>query len=258
MKKTALITGASSGIGLELARECARNGHDLVLAARSGDKLVQLAQELREGHGIEVQTIATDLSVLGNCDQLYGQLKETGVEVEYLINNAGFGDYGPFVERDAERQQQMIALNIAALTKLTRLFVPDMIARRKGYVLNVASTAAFQPGPMMAVYFATKAYVLHFSEALANELQGAGIGVTALCPGSTESEFAKVAQAERSLIFTMRTLPTSADVARYGYGAMIKKKRVAIHGALNKVLAGTVRFTPRRLVTAITRRMMAD
>ena len=168
MQKTALITVASSGIGLELARECARHGHDLVLVARSGDKLEQLAQQLRAEHGIEVQTLAADLSILNNCDQLYGQLKETGVEVEYLVNNAGFGDYGPFVERDDERQQQMIALNIAALTQLTRLFVPDMIARRRGYVLNVASTAAFQPGPMMAVYFATKAYVLHFSEAIAN------------------------------------------------------------------------------------------
>lgn len=258
MQKTALITGASSGIGLELARECARHGHDLVLVARSGDKLVELARELREDHGVEVQTVASDLSVLGNCDQLYGQLKETGVEVEYLINNAGFGDYGPFVEGDDDRQQQMIALNIAALTKLTRLYLPDMIAQRKGYVLNVASTAAFQPGPMMAVYFATKAYVLHFSEAIGNELQGTGISVTALCPGSTESAFAKVANAERSLIFNMRTLPTSAVVASYGYKAMMRKKRVAIHGALNKMLAETVRLTPRALVTAITRRMMAD
>jgi hypothetical protein len=258
MQKVALITGASSGIGLELARECARHGHDLVLVARRADKLQQLADELKGEHGIEVQVLVADLSKLDNCDQIYGQLKETGVEVEYLLNNAGFGDYGSFADGDGERQMQMIQLNIAALTRLTRLYLPDMQARRRGYVLNVASTAAFQPGPMLAVYFASKAYVLHFSEAIANELQGTGVSVTALCPGATASEFAQVANAERSLLFNVRKLPTSATVARYGYRAMIKKRRVAVHGLLNKLLSQSVRLAPRRLTTAIARRMMAD
>ncbi len=258
MQNVALITGASSGIGLELARECARHGHDLVLVARRANKLEQLAAELKGEHGIEVQVLAADLSVLSNCDQIYGQLKETGIEVEYLLNNAGFGDYGSFADGDGERQMQMIQLNVAALTRLTRLYVPDMQAQRKGYVLNVASTAAFQPGPMLAVYFASKAYVLHFSEAIANELQGTGVSVTALCPGATQSEFAQVANAERSLLFNFRKLPTSAAVARYGYRAMIKKRRVAVHGLFNKLLSQSVRLSPRRLTTAIARRMMAD
>ncbi len=258
MHRTALITGASSGIGLELAREFARHGHDLVLVARRAERLEEIATALRSDHGVEVCALAYDLSVLDNGCALHGVLTERGIQIDYLINNAGFGSYGPFVEGDAARQQEMIALNIAALTQLTRLFVPDMVARRSGCVLNVASTAAFQPGPMMAIYFATKAYVLHFSEAIANELRGTGVSVTALCPGSTESDFARTANAERSLIFTMRTLPSSADVARYGYRAAHKKKRVAVHGVLNKALVQLVRFTPRRLVAAIARRMMAD
>lgn len=256
MPGTVLITGASSGIGLELARECARHGHDLVLVARRADRLEEAAAELRER--VQVEVVVSDLSQLNACQALYDRLAEREIAVDYLVNNAGFGLYGPFVEGDADRQQEMIALNIAALTQLTRLFAADMRARRRGHVLNVASTAAFQPGPMMAVYFATKAYVLHFSEAIDNELKGTGVGVTALCPGSTESEFAETAQADRSLIFTMRTLPTSADVARYGYRVMMGKKRVAVHGLLNKFLVQTVRLTPRNLVTAIARRMMAD
>lgn len=258
MGRTALITGASSGIGLELAREFARHGHDLVLVARRAERLEEIATSLRSEHGVEVCVLAFDLSVLENGRALHGVLAERGIQVDYLINNAGFGSYGPFVDGDSDRQQEMIALNIAALTQLTRLFVPAMVARRSGCVLNVASTAAFQPGPMMAVYFATKAYVLHFSEAIANELKDTGVSVTALCPGSTESEFASSANAERSLIFTMRTLPSSAAVARYGYRAVHKQKRVAVHGALNRLLVQLVRFTPRALVTAIARRMMAD
>ncbi|MEC8137374.1 MAG: SDR family oxidoreductase [Pseudomonadota bacterium] len=256
MPGTVLITGASSGIGLELARECTRHGHGLVLVARRADRLEEAAAELRER--VQVEVVVSDLSERNACQALYDRLDEREIEVDYLVNNAGFGLYGPFVEGDAARQQEMIALMIAALTQLTRLFAADMRARRRGRVLNVASTAAFQPGPMMAVYFATKAYVLHFSEAIDNELKGTGVRVTALCPGSTESEFAETAQADRSLIFTMRTLPTSADVARYGYRVMRGKKRVAIHGLLNKFLVQAVRLTPRSLVTAIARRMMAD
>jgi short-subunit dehydrogenase len=258
MQRTVLITGASSGIGLELARECAQHGHDLVLVARRAERLEELAATLRSDHGVEVCVLVYDLSVLSNAQALYDVLAERGIQIEYLINNAGFGTYGPFVESDAIRQQEMIALNIAALTQLTRLFAADMVTRRFGRVLNVASTAAFQPGPMLAVYFATKAYVLHFSEAIDNELGGTGVRVTALCPGSTESEFAQTAQADRSLIFTMRRLPTSADVARFGYRAMIGKKRVAIHGLLNKFLVQLVRVMPRTFVTAVARRMMAD
>ncbi len=258
MKKTALVTGASSGIGLELARECASNGHDLVVVARRKDRLQAFAETILNDFDVEVNVIVKDLSTDGSRKNLFDQLESQGIEINYLINNAGFGDYGPFVDSDLNRQIEMINLNVVALTELTRLFLPGMVNRGQGAILNVASTAAFQAGPMMSVYFATKAFVLHFSEAVANEVYATGVRVVALCPGTTESEFADTAQAERSLMFNMRKLPTSKQVARYGYVSMVKGKRVAVHGLLNKVLTFFVRLVPRRVVTAIARQMTAD
>lgn len=258
MKKTTLVTGASSGIGLELARECAANGHDLVIVARREERLEDFAKTVRKEFDVNVNIVVMDLSVDGSRKNLFDQVKSQNIEIDYLINNAGFGDYGPFVDSNLDRQIEMVNLNVMALTELTRLFLPDMVGRRQGAILNVASTAAFQAGPMMSVYFATKAFVLHFSEAVANEVHQTGVRVVALCPGTTESEFADIAQAERSLMFNMRKLPTSKQVARYGYVSMIKGKRVAVHGLLNKILIFSVRLVPRKVVTAIARRMTAD
>jgi hypothetical protein len=258
VKKTTLVTGASSGIGLELARECAANGHDLVIVARREERLEDFAKTVRKEFDVNVNIVVMDLSVDGSRKNLFDQVKSQNIEIDYLINNAGFGDYGPFVDSNLDRQIEMVNLNVMALTELTRLFLPDMVGRRQGAILNVASTAAFQAGPMMSVYFATKAFVLHFSEAVANEVHQTGVRVVALCPGTTESEFADIAQAERSLMFNMRKLPTSKQVARYGYVSMIKGKRVAVHGLLNKILIFSVRLVPRKVVTAIARRMTAD
>jgi short-subunit dehydrogenase len=258
MKKTALVTGASSGIGLELARECASNGHDLVVIARSQDRLHDFAETIMNDFDVKINVIVMDLSIDGSRKKLFEQIESQGIEIDYLINDAGFGDYGPFVDSDLNRQIEMINLNVIALTELTRLFLPSMVERGQGAILNVASTAAFQAGPMMSVYFATKAFVLHFSEAVANEVHERGVRVVALCPGTTESEFADTAQAERSLMFNMRKLPTSKQVARYGYVSMVKGKRVAVHGLLNKILTFSVRLVPRRVVTAIARHMTAD
>ena len=258
LKNTTLVTGASSGIGLELARECAVNGHDLVIAARRQQRLEDFAKIIRKEFSVNVYIFAIDLSVAGSRKKLFDQIKALDIQVDYLINNAGFGDYGPFKDSDLDRQIEMINLNIVALTELTHMFLPDMVERRAGAILNVASTAAFQAGPMMSVYFATKAFVLHFSEAIANELYETGVRVVALCPGTTESEFADIAQAERSLMFNMRRLPTSEQVARFGYVSMVRGKRVAVHGFLNKILTFAVRLVPRRIVTAIARRMTAD
>ena len=250
---TALITGASSGIGLELARVFAADGIDVILSARSEDKLNALAKEVSEAHGVKAEVIVADLSVPGEAQSVYDRVKENRWEVDYLVNNAGFGVYGVFAETDWTVEADMLNVNIVALTHLTKLFLPNFIAKGQGRILNVASTAAFQPGPMMAMYFASKAYVLSFSEAIATELAGTGVTVTALCPGATETRFQSAAGATGSRLFEMRKLPAGADVAKYGYSAMQKGKRVAVHGVMNKVLAQANRFAPRRLSTAITR-----
>lgn len=250
---TALITGASSGIGLALARVVAADGIDVILSARSEDKLHALAKEIREKYRVKAEVIATDLALPGEAEKIYDRVVKIGWQVDYLVNNAGFGVYGGFVETDWMAEAAMLQVNIVALTELTKLFLPDMIARGRGKILNVASTAAFQPGPMMAAYFATKAYVLSFSEAIARELMGTGVSVTALCPGATKTGFQCAAGATGSRIFDSRKLPTGADVATYGYKALQRQKRVAVHGTINKMLVYGVRFLPRRAVVAITK-----
>ncbi|MBY0426510.1 MAG: SDR family oxidoreductase [Cytophagales bacterium] len=257
MKRTALITGASSGIGMELAREFAKAKNNLVLVARSMDKLQTLAKELEGQYGVTVHLLSKDLSKYEAAKEAFDWTLNEGITIDYLVNNAGFGDFGFFVESNWEKQLQMINLNITTLTYLTRLYLPGMVQRKYGKILNVASTAAFQSGPTMSVYYATKAFVLHFSEAIANELEGTGVTVTALCPGATESGFQSAAAMEESNLVKGKKLPTSKEVAEYGFKAMMKGKVVAIHGLMNYLMANSVRFTPRPLVVKITR-MMQD
>lgn len=251
-RKTALITGASFGIGLELARIFAREGHNLVLVARSGDKLRQLAGELEKTHGARSLILAADLTEPGAPAYVFDQTTRSGI-VDVLVNNAGFGQYGFFAENDLEECLRQIQLNVTTLTHLTRLYLPEMIERKCGYILNVASTAAFQPGPLMAVYFATKAYVLHFSEALANELAGTGVIVTCLCPGATATEFHKRANATAMNLLQFGTMD-ARTVAEDGYRALMEGKPVVISGFKNWLIAQSVRFSPRRLATAIARK----
>ena len=250
-----LITGASGGIGLELAKEFAKNGINLVLVARSESKLQTLANFLELEYKVKAKVIAKDLSLIEEVEALYHQLKYEKIRIDYLVNNAGFGDYAFFHEADWNKLHEMINLNITALTRLSHLFVKDMVEIGFGRIMNVASTAAFQPGPMMAVYFATKSYVLFLSEAMASELEGKGVTVTALCPGATESGFQSAASMEESKMLKGKKLPTSAEVAVYGYKAMMEGEAVAIHGMLNYLLANSVRFSPRSMVVKLIKNL---
>ena len=255
--QTALITGASGGIGRALAHAFAARHHPLVLVARRADELHALAETLRAAHGVRAEVVATDLTQPHAVDQLCTRLDELGVAVTYLVNNAGLGDFGPFDQSDWARQAAMIDLNVRALTHLTHRLLPPMVARGHGRVLQLASTAAFQPGPLMSVYFATKAYVLSFAEATAEELRGTGVTVTALCPGPTASGFQEVSGQEASALVKNKRLPTAGQVADYGYRALMRGRRVAIYGTGNALLATAVRFVPRRVVTALVRRLSA-
>lgn len=251
----AVITGASTGIGRELAYLCARQGYDVVLIARSQDALEKLAGEINASTGRAARFIAKDLSRLSAPDEVFEQVNAAAAApVDILINNAGFGLMGKFWELDATQQVEMINLNITALTHLTRLFLPAMIARRNGRVLNVASTAAFQPGPLMTVYYASKAYVVSFSEALHNECRDSGVTVTALCPGPTKTEFQKRAGAESTKLFESGRVMDAATVARAGFNAMKAGKSMAIPGRMNAAMAFLTRFAPLQLTASMARR----
>ena len=251
----ALVTGATSGLGYELALLLARNGHPLVVVARRQADLDRVAGELRDRHSVPVETIVADLARPEAVETIVAELERRRVAVEILINNAGFASYGPFAESNPSREVDMIQVNVVALTHLTRLLLPGMLARRRGRILNVASTAAFEPGPLMAVYYATKAYVLSFSEAIASELRGSGVTVTALCPGPTATGFQRRAAMEDSKLVSGRTLMDARTVAEAGYAAMLAGKTVVIPGWRNWLMAEAVRFAPRNLTTAIVRRM---
>ncbi|HKS22132.1 MAG TPA: SDR family oxidoreductase [Thermoanaerobaculia bacterium] len=252
MKETALITGASSGIGLDLARLFAKDGHDVVLVARSEGRLREIAAELERDCGIKAHVIAADLAQPDAPRKLVDALP---CAIDILVNNAGFGITGPFVTTDLAKELEMIQVNVVALTALTKLLLPPMVARRRGRVLNVASTAAFQPGPLMAVYYATKAYVLSFSEAIADELRDSGVTVTALCPGPTSTGFADAAGMTKTRLFNLAKPMDSAAVAREGYKAMQRGRRVVVTGMKNKLLTQSIRVSPRRMVTAVVRKL---
>src|SRR5215469_1708680 len=248
---TVLITGASGGIGYELAKLFARNHHNLVLVARSGDKLTEVAAEF-ETFAVGVRTIPLDLAQPLAPKFLFDQLESSGTGIDILINNAGFGAYGEFARMPIEEILGQMQLNIAALTELTRLFLPAMVARHSGRIMNVASVAGFQPGPFMAVYYATKAYVISFCEAIANELQNSGVTVTCFCPGTTYTGFSKRAGVDKSRMFKMGAM--GADkVALDGYRAVMEGRTLAISGAHNWMVVQSTRFAPRKIVTAISR-----
>ncbi len=255
MNKIALITGGSGGIGYELARTAAADGYDLLLVARSADKLKEIAEEMTDNFRVNVQIITQDLSKPGAAQKVYDEASGMDGHVEILINNAGFATYGPFLETELEPELSMMQVNMVALTHLTKLFLPALVSRGSGKIMNVASTAAFQPGPLMAVYYATKAYVLSFSEALAEELSDSGVTVTALCPGPTETGFQSRADMEDSKLVSGRDIMSAEEVAQQGYKAMMDGRRVFIPGTMNKLMAASVRFTPRKMVTSIVKKM---
>jgi len=251
--QTVLITGASGGIGYELAKLFARDHYNLALVARSTDRLNSVAAELQAQYGVAVKAIALDLAALPAPKFLFDQLQREGIAVDVLVNNAGFGLFGEFAGRPEEEILGQIQLNITALTHLTRLFLPPMLERHSGKIMNVASTAAFQPGPLMAVYYATKAYVLSFSEALANEVAGSGVVVSCFCPGATDTNFQKRAGMENSRLFKKIGAMNVETVARDGYKGLMAGRTVVFSGLQNRLVAESVRFAPRKLVTAVSR-----
>jgi uncharacterized protein len=255
----ALVTGASSGIGADLARELARHGHDVVLTARRAPELEALAAELR-ALGAAATVLPRNLSAPGAARELEREIESRGMQIDVLINNAGFGDVGPFVREDPDRIDAMLELNVVALTALTRAFLPGMVARRRGRVMLVSSTAAFQPGPNMATYCASKAYVLSLGEALARELRGTGVTLTTLCPGATHTGFAAESGAESLPLFASKLVPkmSSASVARAGYEAMMRGKPVLVTGIVNKVVAFSGRVFPRAVVFPVSHLLLGD
>ena len=243
--RIALVTGASAGLGVEFARQLSKRGHRLVLAARRKDRLEELAKELGNA-----RAVAIDLSQEGSAAQLLADVESHSESVDLLVNNAGFGLIGRFAELDAKRERQMIDLNVGTLTDLCRAVAPQMIARKSGGILNVASTAAFQPGPKMAVYFATKAFVLSLTEALHEELKPHGIAVTCLCPGPTSTEFGDVAGFGGNGMFD-KVAMDSPEVVKAGLEGLDKNKAVVVPGLVNKVGASSTRFAPRSVVRKI-------
>jgi uncharacterized protein len=254
--QTALITGASSGIGLELAKIFASDHHNLVLVARGADKLAKVADELQHQFGISAKAVALDLSAQAAPQFLFDQLQRERITIDSLVNNAGYAVFGEFTKNPAEEELGQIHLNITALTHLTKLFVQPMLERHSGKIMNVASTAGFQPGPLMAVYYATKAYVISFSEALANELKGTGVTVTCLCPGVTDTGFQGRAGTENTLLFRALRPMAAETVARDGYRGLMAGKTLVISGFRNWLLAESLRISPRKLVTAVSRKLL--
>lgn len=252
-REMVLVTGASTGIGLELARVFAREGHDLVISARSLEGLRPVQVELASRHHVAVHPYAADLSEAGGAERLVAAVQAAGLSPTVLVNNAGFGLFGRFAETALEREQQMVQVNIASLVTLTKLCLRDMLARGRGRILNVASVAGFVPGPYMSVYYASKAFVVSFSEAIAEELDGTGVSVTALCPGPTRSRFQETARMQRSRL-VLGTVMEAGPVAEDGYRGLMAGKRLVIPGVQNKIVPALVRFAPRRLVATVSRR----
>jgi uncharacterized protein len=257
MGKTALITGASSGIGYELAKYFAADGANLVLVARDAARLTQIARELQSAYAVSANVIPADLSRAEAPAEIHREAERSSLAIDYLVNNAGFGTLGAFADTDLKTELDMIQVNMVSLVHLTKLFLPGMRSRRSGGILNVASTAAFQPGPLMSIYYASKAFVLSFTEAIADELRGTGITVTALCPGPTATDFPRRAHIEN--IRLMKSSPmgmmTASEVARIGYRGFLKGKVIVIPGLMNKIVVQSVRISPRAAVRRITRKL---
>ncbi|MEW5958125.1 MAG: SDR family oxidoreductase [Chloroflexota bacterium] len=254
--KTTLITGASSGIGYELSKLFAQDGYNLVLVARNEQRLQQLAGELTAKFDVWVKVMAKDLAIACSPAEIFAELEAESIQLDILVNNAGFQVYGPFLENDLAKELQMLQVNLLSLTQLTKLFLPGMIARGNGKILNVGSTGSFVPGPLNAVYCASKAYVLSLSEAMAEELAGTGVTVTALCPGATITEFHKRAQMEDVRLFKMGAME-AGPVAAAGYRALMAGRRIVVPGFQNRLLVLATRFLPRKLVTRIGKVVMS-
>ena len=255
MSKTALITGASSGIGYELAKCFARDGVNLVLVARDETRLGQVAAELRST-SVSVRVVPADLARAVAPSEILDATRAANINVDYLVNNAGFGLCGPFADSDLRGDLDMLQVNMVALMHLTRLYLPGMLQRGSGGVLNVASTAAFQPGPLMAIYYATKAFVLSLTEAIAEELRDTGVTATALCPGPTLTDFQRRAKIERIRLMKSKLLMmTAREVAEIGYLAFLEGKVIVIPGLFNKIGAQSVRISPRSMVRKVTRKL---
>jgi hypothetical protein len=254
VSKTALITGASGGIGYELALLFAGDGYDCILVARSQIKLKELAERLEREHRVKTLVLAKDLAKPSAVDEIYEEVTAASMHVDVLVNNAGFPVFGPFVETDLQVELEMLQVNVIALTALTKLFLKGMVERRAGRILNLASTAAFLPGPLMAVYYASKAYVLSFSQALSNELHGTGVTVTALSPGPTRTGFQKRGVMEDSRL-VQGQIADAASVALAGYRGLMAGKTIVIPGFTNKLIPWVVRLSPRGVVTRVVRRM---
>ena len=250
--KTALITGASSGIGKALAYHFAQDGYQLVLAARGVARMQALADDLQKQFKVVVTVVGADLETNDGAAQLHADIKARGIVLSALVNNAGYGAFGEFKDSALPQDLAMMQLNMNTVVVLTKLFMPDLLATR-GKILNTASTAAFQPGPYMAVYYATKSFVLSFSEAIAAELEDTGVTVTALCPGPTASGFQDKADLGNSALVKGKKLPTSEEVAALGYRAMQRGQRVYIPGFMNWAMAQSIRITPRNLATKVVK-----
>lgn len=251
MNKAALITGASAGLGKEYAWLFAKDGHDVVLVARRRDKLEALAAEIESKHSnVKAHVIAEDLAAAGASERIVGSLTEKKIEIEFLVNNAGFGVMGTFAELELSRQLEMIQVNVVVLVTLTRALVPDMIARKSGRVLNIGSTAGFLPGPFMAIYYASKALVNSFTEALSVELEGTGVTATVSCPGATATEFAEVAGSAKSSLFASGVM-TATEVAKDGYDAMMRGEPMAVAGFKNKMKIASLRLAPRGMARTV-------
>lgn len=253
---TALVTGASSGIGYEISKLLAEQGHDLVLVARREDRLKQLAEFLQREFNIEVRVIAADLTQLSQIDRLYATLEKENIPVDILVNNAGLGNWGPFTAMEPKAELAEIQLNVVALTYLTKLFATDMVKRGLGKILNISSVSGFMPGPYMAVYNASKAFVVSFSEALRVELKRTGVSVTVSCPGPTASEFHQVAGTSGSFFLKLAPMMTSAQVARISVAAMQKRKAIVVPGTLNKLMTLAPRITPRGLLLFVVKTLL--
>ncbi len=258
MKKTVLITGASSGFGCEFARIFAADGYDLVLTARNEKKLRALAAELKDKCGTEVFIIVKDLSQKDAALDIFNETEQAGIDVNILINDAGFGDYSRYSEACWEKQYEMVNVNIIALIQLTRLYLPQMVRRKDGKILNMASMAAFAPGPYMSVYYASKAFVLSFSEALTGELKGTGVTVTAVCPGPAATGFEKVAGSGARKLFSATKKASAKEVALFSYHALIRGKTVAVPGIMNRISSVGQRFLPRSVLRAIILRLQGE